>query len=91
MQRAVAALGGVDILVNRAAPVQWLAASPRLADPTADAFQKALNVKVLGYPALLAAGGSVDAPARLGTHHQHCRAGGGRRRSACRQPTWSAN
>ena len=49
MQRAEAELGGVDILVNCAAPVQWLAANPRLAELTADQFEEALDVKVLGY------------------------------------------
>lgn len=49
MQRAAAELGGVDILVNCAAPVAWLAPNPRLADLTGDQFEQALDVKVMGY------------------------------------------
>ena len=49
MQRAAAELGSVDILVNCAAPVAWLAPNPGLADLTADQFEQALDVKVLGY------------------------------------------
>ena len=49
MQRAVKDLGGVDILVNCAAPVAWLAPNPGLDDLTADQFEQALDVKVLGY------------------------------------------
>ena len=49
MQRAEAELGSVDILVNCAAPVAWLAPNPRLADLTSDQFEQALDVKVMGY------------------------------------------
>lgn len=49
MQRAAAELGGVDILVNCAAPVAWLAPNPRLADLTGDQLEQALDVKVMGY------------------------------------------
>ena len=49
MQRAATELGSVDILVNCAAPVAWLAPNPGLADLTADQFERALDVKVLGY------------------------------------------
>lgn len=49
MRRAAAELGGVDILVNCAAPVAWLAPNPRLADLTGEQFEQALDVKVMGY------------------------------------------
>ena len=49
MRRAAEELGGVDILVNCAAPVAWLAPNPGLDDLTADQFEQALDVKVLGY------------------------------------------
>lgn len=49
MQRAAAELGGVDILVNCAAPVAWQAPNPRLADLTGDQFEQAVDVKVMGY------------------------------------------
>jgi NAD(P)-dependent dehydrogenase (short-subunit alcohol dehydrogenase family) len=46
---AVAALGGVDILVNAAARPLGQSAPPKLADVTADSFWDDMNVKVLGY------------------------------------------
>lgn len=49
MRRAEAELGGVDILVNCAAPVAWLAPNPPLADLTGEQFEQALDVKVMGY------------------------------------------
>lgn len=49
MQRAEAELGGIDILVNCAAPVAWLAPNPPLADLTREQFEQALDVKVMGY------------------------------------------
>ena len=49
MQRAETELGGIDILVNCAAPVAWLAPNPPLADLTREQFEQALDVKVMGY------------------------------------------
>jgi NAD(P)-dependent dehydrogenase (short-subunit alcohol dehydrogenase family) len=46
---AVAALGGVDILVNNAAKPMGQARPPRLADITGEVFWDDVNVKVLGY------------------------------------------
>jgi NAD(P)-dependent dehydrogenase (short-subunit alcohol dehydrogenase family) len=46
---AVAALGGVDILVNNAAAPLGQAAPPKLADITDDVFYDDVNVKVMGY------------------------------------------
>lgn len=49
VEQAVAALGGVDILVNCAAQPGGQSAPPRLADITDDAFFSDMNVKVMGY------------------------------------------
>lgn len=46
---AVAALGGVDILVNSAARPAGQAPPPKLADITSELFWQDMNVKVLGY------------------------------------------
>jgi NAD(P)-dependent dehydrogenase (short-subunit alcohol dehydrogenase family) len=46
---ATAALGGIDILVNNAAPPAGLAQSARLADITSEALLADVNVKVVGY------------------------------------------
>ncbi|MDP2013624.1 MAG: SDR family oxidoreductase [Actinomycetota bacterium] len=46
---AVAALGGVDILVNNAARPGGSSVPPRMADITAEEFWEDMNVKVLGY------------------------------------------
>ena len=61
---AMAALGGVDILVNSAAKPLGQSAPPKLADVTAELFWDDMNVKVLGYlrcaqavaPAMIAQG-----------------------------------
>lgn len=45
----VAALGGIDILVNNAAAPGGQGAPPKLAEITDDNFNDELNVKVLGY------------------------------------------
>ena len=42
-------IGGVDILVNNAAKVGGIAAPPKLAEITDDAFYSDVNVKVMGY------------------------------------------
>jgi len=47
--RAVAELGGVDILVNCAAQPGGQAPPPKLADITDDVFWPDVNVKVMGY------------------------------------------
>jgi len=49
VENAVKALGGVDILINGAATVGGIAAAPKLAEVTADAFWADMNVKVMGY------------------------------------------
>ena len=49
VENAVKALGGVDILINGAATVGGIAAPPKLAEVTADAFWADMNVKVMGY------------------------------------------
>ncbi len=46
---AVAALGGIDILVNSAARVAGHAPPPRLADSTTALFNDEMNTKVMGY------------------------------------------
>lgn len=46
---AVAALGGIDILVNNAARPGGSQPPPKLADITAEEFWEDMNVKVLGY------------------------------------------
>ncbi|MDO8731301.1 MAG: SDR family oxidoreductase [Actinomycetota bacterium] len=46
---AVAALGGIDILVNNAARPGGPQPPPKLADITAEEFWEDMNVKVLGY------------------------------------------
>ena len=49
VEKAAQALGGVDILINGAATVGGIAAPPKLAEVTADAFWADMNVKVMGY------------------------------------------
>ena len=49
VKKAAEALGGVDILINGAATVGGIAAPPKLAEVTADAFWADMNVKVMGY------------------------------------------
>jgi NAD(P)-dependent dehydrogenase (short-subunit alcohol dehydrogenase family) len=49
VEATVAALGGVDILVNNAAKPMGQARPPKLADITGEAFWDDMNVKVLGY------------------------------------------
>ena len=47
--KAAEALGGIDILVNNAAKVGGVAAPPKLAEITDEAFYSDVNVKVMGY------------------------------------------
>ena len=49
VEHAVAALGGVDILVNSAARPGGQAPPPRLGEVTTEAFWEDVNVKVMGY------------------------------------------
>lgn len=49
IEQTVAALGGIDILVNAAAKPGGQAPPPKLADLTNDLFWDDVNVKVLGY------------------------------------------
>jgi NAD(P)-dependent dehydrogenase (short-subunit alcohol dehydrogenase family) len=49
VERAVAELGGVDILVNNAAKAGGQGAVPKLSDITDDIFWDDVNVKVMGY------------------------------------------
>ena len=49
VQRCVADLGGLDILVNNAAKPMGQAAPPKLADITTELFWDDVNVKVMGY------------------------------------------
>lgn len=49
IEQTVAALGGIDILVNAAAKPGGQAPPPKLADLTNDLFWGDVNVKVLGY------------------------------------------
>ena len=49
VKTSVAQLGGIDILVNCAAPVAWKTKNPAITDLTGDLLVEAIDVKVMGY------------------------------------------
>ena len=49
VKTSVDQLGGIDILVNCAAPVSWKTKNPKIANLTGDLLAEAIDVKVMGY------------------------------------------